>query len=262
MAAVAVLVGATLQSALGFGFALVASPALLLVLEPAEALTVLLVLGPISNVLILLGERRRWHVRGPLVGALLAGALPGLAVGSVVLRVAGRPLLQVLVGVLVLATVALQLGALQVVTLRGGASAAGAFRTGAVRPPFPRLPLGRTAALGVLVGMLTTSTGTNGPPMVLWLTHLGLRPAELRDTLFVTFTSLSALGLLTLVLSGSFQPGPVGPLGLLGLIALVLVGRALGWAVFRRLPETLFRRAGLTLVAVLGLVSLYAGLTG
>ena len=40
LAALAALVGAAVQSATGFGFALVLSPALFAVMEPAEAVTV------------------------------------------------------------------------------------------------------------------------------------------------------------------------------------------------------------------------------
>jgi uncharacterized membrane protein YfcA len=43
LAAAAALVGASVQSATGFGFALALSPALFAVLDPAEAVTALLV---------------------------------------------------------------------------------------------------------------------------------------------------------------------------------------------------------------------------
>ncbi len=58
LAALATLLGATLQSATGFGFALVLGPAAFAVFEPAEALTVLLVLGAVLSVLMLFAERR------------------------------------------------------------------------------------------------------------------------------------------------------------------------------------------------------------
>jgi uncharacterized membrane protein YfcA len=45
LAAAAALVGAAVQSATGFGFALILSPALLTALDPYEAVTALLALG-------------------------------------------------------------------------------------------------------------------------------------------------------------------------------------------------------------------------
>ena len=256
LVALAVLAGATLQSALGFGAALVMSPALLAVLEPRQAVTVLVLLGSGMNLLIAAAERRRWHVRWRLLSVLLLGALPGLGAGVLVLRAAGRPVLQVVVGVVVLLAVA--------TSLRGRAAPAhaqGRGTSGAAGGPVAE-PRAVTAAVGVLVGALTTTTGTNGPPMVLLLARLGLPAAQLRDTLFAAFTGLGVLAVPVLVVGGGWDASGVPPLGLLGLAALTAVGRAAGWRVFRVLPERAFRAGGLSLVAVLGVVSLVAGVRG
>jgi hypothetical protein len=58
LAAAAALVGASVQAATGFGFALVLSPALFAVLEPVEAVTSLLFLSVALNLLVLF-ERGR-----------------------------------------------------------------------------------------------------------------------------------------------------------------------------------------------------------
>ena len=58
LAGAAALVGALVQSATGFGFALVLSPALFAVLDPYEAVTTMLLLGPPLNVLVLLDSER------------------------------------------------------------------------------------------------------------------------------------------------------------------------------------------------------------
>ncbi|MBA2256714.1 MAG: sulfite exporter TauE/SafE family protein, partial [Thermoleophilaceae bacterium] len=81
LAAVAAFLGATLQSATGFGFALVLGPALIAVLTPAEALTTLLVLSASLNLLMLFSERRRRSIRWSDVLLLLAAAAPGLVGG-------------------------------------------------------------------------------------------------------------------------------------------------------------------------------------
>ena len=68
LVALATFAGATLQSATGFGYALLAGPATFAVFEPAEAITVLLALGTVSNLLIMAGERRESAIlRGELV---------------------------------------------------------------------------------------------------------------------------------------------------------------------------------------------------
>ena len=71
LAAAAALLGAAVQSATGFGFALILSPALLAVLDPYEAVTALLVLGLALNLLVLFD--------GGTPGPVLAGLVPVLA---------------------------------------------------------------------------------------------------------------------------------------------------------------------------------------
>lgn len=243
--ALAVFAGATLQSALGFGFALVASPALLLVLSPPQALTVLLLLGPPVNLLIAVGERhRRWHVQTRLLWVLLLGAVPGIAVGALLLPLLGRRPLQVVVGLVVLVAVGQQ------------------ARAPSTDEAARQAPTAATAAVGLATGVLTTSTGTNGPPMVLWISRLRLPAAQQRDTLFAAFSALGLVGLGALLLSGSFDPSGVSVGGLVLLVVLAVIGRAVGWVMFRRLAAERFRFVGLLLVAALGVVSLASGLAG
>ena len=171
----AALVGAAVQSASGFGFALVLSPALFAVMEPAEAVTVLLALGAALNVLVLL-ERHdaRWSRLPPLI----LPALPGLALGAVVLAALSREPLQIGVGLAVIAAALWQ--------LRDRAAAA-------------RVP---AAVAGFLSGVLTTSISISGPPLVLWLEAQELRPAEFRATLAAAFLALNIAGWAVLVHRG------------------------------------------------------------
>ncbi len=59
VAAAAVAAGAALQSATGFGFSIVAAPLVFAVVDPEEAVGLLIVLGSLVNVLTLVSERRR-----------------------------------------------------------------------------------------------------------------------------------------------------------------------------------------------------------
>ena len=78
-AGLAVLSGAALQSAVGFGFALVCAPLLYAALSPAEAIGLMIVLALEVNLLTLLGERRRPVPSWPDVRAVVAWSLPGRA---------------------------------------------------------------------------------------------------------------------------------------------------------------------------------------
>ena len=244
--ALAVLVGAVVQSATGFGFALVVGPVLLLVTSPARSLTTLVLLGLVLNLLLLGAERRVPQVaRAPLV-ALLVGAVPGELLGALLLRVAPQPVLQVAVGVLVLTAVAVQLAA----PGPGGAAVG------------PRAARAGHVGVGAVTGVLSTSTGVSGPPMVLWLTRVGLAPAALRDTLAAAFTGLTVMSVVVRAGSGQLQLPPGGAAGVAALVVVVVVGQRLGRLVFARLSVRAFRVASLVVVTAAGLLSIRSGLAG
>ena len=75
--ALSVLVGAALQSATGFGFALVTAPVLFAVFAPGEALTLLVLLATLLSALVLLSERRDVDIRWGDALPLAAWGVPG-----------------------------------------------------------------------------------------------------------------------------------------------------------------------------------------
>ena len=243
-AAAATLVGASVQSATGFGFALILSPVLLAMLEPYEAVTALLVLGFALNLLLLFGDGgERGTVRWRAVGPMLLAALPGLGAGLLVLAVISKPALQLAVGAVVVVAA--------IVQARGAAAGGGARA---------REPTLRSAcAVGLASGALTTSTTVSGPPIVLWLESQRVAPAELRASLAASFLGLSVAGAALLAAGGvlAFEPAVVLPL-----LAVTGVGHVLGARLFRGLAPRRFRSALLVLVVGAGAASLVAGIAG
>jgi uncharacterized membrane protein YfcA len=231
LAAVAAFAGAFVQSATGMGFALLLSPALFAVLDPEEAVTAVLLLGAVLCALVLF-ESRRVGTHG--LGRLLLPAVPGLAVGLVVLAALSKEALQIGVGVVVVAAAVWQ--------LRHGAAA---LRMG-------------SAVAGFLSGVLTTSISVNGPPLALWLEAERVRPAVFRATLAAAFLILDIAGIALIVSregTDVIDPGEVGPL-----LACVLVGYGLGAAGFRRLDAERFSAIVLGIVICTGLASVVAGI--
>ncbi|MGH2839478.1 MAG: TSUP family transporter, partial [Solirubrobacteraceae bacterium] len=83
LAAVAVFLGASLQSATGFGFALVAAPIMFAAFGPQAAVTAGVLLGVEIGLLTLATEGRVPRVlRGDAL-ALVAWSLPGIALGAI-----------------------------------------------------------------------------------------------------------------------------------------------------------------------------------
>jgi uncharacterized protein len=237
LAAVAAFAGAAVQSATGFGFALVLSPALFAAMEPVEAVTALLALGLALNVLVLFEGGRPEHVGWRALAPVLTAALPGLALGAVALTQLSKEALQVAVGAAVILAAGWQ--------LRERAE-----------ERVPRRASGLAA--GFASGALTTSVSVSGPPLVFWLKARGVRPEEFRASLAASFLFLNAAGGAVLIGAegtGAFDAGAVAVL-----LALVMAGYALGALAFRRLDRERFFKLVLALVAVTGLASVIAGL--
>ena len=241
LAALAALAGAFVQSATGFGFALVLSPALFAVLEPVEAVTTLLALGLALNLLVLFDHGRPEHVDWRGLVPVLVAAVPGLAVGLVALTQLSKEVLQVAVGVAVVLAAAWQLHRRQ-------------------GPRRPRLSAGAGWLVGFASGALTTSISVSGPPVVLWLEARAMPPEDFRASLAVSFFAFNLAG--GALLLASEGTDALEAATILPLLALVLVGHVLSALAFRRLDRERFFTAVLVLVAATGLASIVAGLAG
>ncbi|MDA0165139.1 TSUP family transporter [Solirubrobacter ginsenosidimutans] len=208
-ACLGVVAGAMLQAATGFGFSLLAAPLLFAAIDPEPAVVLLLVLGLEVNVLTLAGERRRPRPLPRTTALLLAWATPGALAGVAVLR-------------------ALPPGALQVAVTLGVVGTLAARRVTTAHVP--------AWAAGLAAGALTTTTSTNGPPLLLHLLGRGVTPTQVRDTLTVCFVGLAGLG--ALALFGTGDPALPDAGLTLGLLPAVAAGHLVGRRAFRRLSES------------------------
>jgi uncharacterized protein len=226
--------GAFVQTATGFGGALVLAPVLFATMRPAQAVLLSALLGLVQSS-VLVARNRREVLRDDL-RSLVAFALPGLAAGVLVLRIAPESLLRVVVGAsVIVATIVRRL----------------------LVPGRPMSDLAAAPA-GFLAGLLTTSATVNGPPLVLFLSGRGANAAQMRGTLAAMFIALDLLTLFALGVGGAFVLPPLAavvalvisfPLGLLG-------GLWLG----DRMPERVYARSVTVLLLALGVASIVAGI--
>ncbi len=228
-----VVVGAALQGITGFGFALFAAPLLGAIAGPQAAVSELAVLGLLLN-LGVLGRRER-QVDSGEVRRLLAWALPALVLGVVLLGVLPRDPVLAIVGVSAI------LGAVLLARERPDPRPIAAGR----RAPGPVLA-------GVSSGLLTTLTGTNGPPLVVHLLARGASPTVFRDTLAALFVVLDGAAIVALLIAGAWDTGAE----LVALVVAAGVGLAAGRGLHDRLSGETFRHLTLTLLVVSGLVAL------
>jgi hypothetical protein len=233
-AAAAVLTGAAVQSATGFGFSLVAAPLMFAAFEPEEAVGLLMLLGVCVNLLTLGTEGRRPRPLGTEAALILACAVPGMIVGVAVLRALDEVVLQLAVSAGVVLTLLVR----------------------RMRPQPDSVPVWAAPAVGVSAGVLTTTTTTAGPPILVYLLGRGLPATHVRDTLTVIFLGLGVLGAGALAATGTDAAIPPPLLALAAMAPLVVAGHVAGRPVFAHLA----RRAYEPVVTAVLVASVLAGL--
>ena len=230
VAAAAVAAGATLQSATGFGFSLVAAPLVFAAVGPEEAVGLLTLLGAQVSLMTLATEGRRPHPAMRECVVLLSAAVPGAVAGVAVLRALDVVALQIAVSLGVIGTLAVR-----------------RLATG-------HLPRWAGAPAGLVSGALTTSTTTSGPPLLVFLLGRELTPEQMRDTLPVCFLGLSVIGALALWATGTTAAIPE-PWQVAVLVPVTAAGQLLGRRLFARLARSGRFEAvvtGVLLASVLG----------
>lgn len=227
--AVAVAVGAVIQGSLGFGYALVAVPAMALLLPWAVPVTPLLLALPMT----LLMSAREWRSIDLGGFALItAGRLVGTVAGVMLLVLAPKSYLSMLTGLLILA-----------VTL------------GSTLKPSLKVNDGTRLVGGVASGIVGTVAALGGTPLA--LVYQDRSGAELRSTLAISFVVGIAMSLAGLALAGEVEGRHV--VLALQLLPCLLVGLWVSRWVVERLDERWLRPAVLTFAALAGLVIVFLG---
>lgn len=229
---VSVGVAAFAQTLSGFGFALIAVPLMSVVLAPQVAVVVATMVGAVSTFVQATTDRR--DALGPLAFRMTAAAYAGMPLGFFVFLVVSEGVLRLVVGVAVLAAAA--------VLVRG-------FR---LESPSKGLDW----VMGLVSGVLATSTSTNGPPLVFALQARGMSPREFRATINVVF-ALSNVGALAFFVGG----GKVDAEGLTGFavaLPVMFVAMRLGYAARPRVEGERFRRLVIALLVLAGASAIVA----
>jgi uncharacterized protein len=112
---------------------------------------------------------------------------------------------------------------------------------------------------GGVSGILSTTTGTSGPPIVIGMAGRDLSPAATRSSLQAIFMVANFVTLGLFAVDQSLTKQGIG-VGLIGLIPAVLVRRS-GERMFQRLDAELFRKVVLALLFVAGAIALVTAIT-
>lgn len=174
----AVFLAAATQQLSGFGYALLAVPLLSLVIGPKDAVALSALSGLAGTALMVF--RLRARIDRPVVRRLMLGAVVGMPLGIVVLRRISPSVLQVALSLVVLASVALL---------------ASGYR---LRRESPRTEVGA----GFIGGMVNTSIGVGGPPVVIVLQAAEHEQHAFRATTVTFFLCSNLLALPLFFASG------------------------------------------------------------
>lgn len=209
-----ILCASILQTSTGFGFSIMATPFLLLLYPPKEAIQINLILSLVISLALIVKIRRDIDIS--LVKRFVVGSMPGLFLGILIFTLIDMSFLKVVISlVIILLTVLLIMK----------------FR---IRQSTPRDFLA-----GGLSGVLTTSIGMPGPPLLLYFSGTGTKKEKLRGTtlafyLFIYLVSLgiqvAVAGTTLTVWESSLQALPV-----------VAVGLITGQALFSKINQRLFQ---------------------
>ena len=194
LTALVIFAAGLVQSSAGIGFGLVAAPCLMF-LNPALVPGGVIFLG--TMVSLLSSIRDFSAIRLDHVAAGLAGRAPAALLAASLVALAAPATFQLLFGLAILAAVVLSLAA-------------------------PRFApsLGRTAAAGVISGLMGTLTGVGAPPFAIALQ--GAPAAELRATMNAVLLMGALLSMAALAWFGAF--GPADILASIGLFPAAILG--------------------------------------
>ncbi|HEX4518713.1 MAG TPA: sulfite exporter TauE/SafE family protein [Gaiellaceae bacterium] len=229
---VAVVVASFIGGVTGFGYGLVAAPALLLIgFSLPFVVTANLAIGLLTRLSVAVRLRRQITWRRSTI--LVVASIPGFFLGARLLVEADPTLIKVGLGALVIA--------LSVVLDRG--------RTRPAPRPIPGAPLLAGFAGGFLGGL----SSLNGVGPVLLLTRERVAPIAAIANLAFYFVVSNAIGLGVLAVTGALSTRALFPAVVVWLPG-ALVGNALGVATAPRLPVEHFRRLTLGIVCLAGAV--------
>jgi hypothetical protein len=230
-----VLVAFVAKGATGFGESLLIVPLFLLLLDFKTALPVALVTTAAADVYLLAHHHRDVHRPG--LAVLVLFAVLGVAAGTLLLATLDSAVLQRAFAVFVLAF------ALKLLLYPAP--------TGRVQAPHP----GWAALSGGAAGFIDAVFGTGGPPLIMYLSWLGLPKSPFRATFVVLAFSLHTSRLVSYGTAGLLSREVL----LTGAILLpaMIAGAMLGRRLHHRLDERLFQRIAAGVLIVIGMKLLF-----
>ncbi|MBV7410822.1 sulfite exporter TauE/SafE family protein [Maritimibacter sp. DP1N21-5] len=220
VATVAVVFAGVSKGGFGSGAAFAATPLLALILEPGQAVGLMLPLLMLMDVTALRPYWRKWD--GRAAGVFILGAVPGVAVGTAVYSLANQDVFRLMIGAVAVGFVAFQL----------------ARKYGLLRPA--RRPMGDLGGgiAGAVGGFTSFVSHAGGPPAAIFLLSRGLDKTTYQATTVLMFWAINLMKFVPYALLGIFTWDTLK--ADLMLVPAAVVGVWLGVRAHNVIPERLY----------------------
>lgn len=215
---------ALVQSSTGFGFAILAIPLLMLIHDVRLAITMTIMLSLVSSLTTL--PKVYKEIDKQLLKKLGIGSMIGLPLGGVLFFL------------------------VDVVWLKLAVSATILLFTLPLLLKW-RLPLGNGSGVGMLSGLLTSSIGMPGPPIVVYMTSKQVGKGPFRATSIAYYCLVYPISLAIQLFSGQIAFDMLGIA--LWMIPAVFLGQAAGGYIHTRISQEWFRRITFALLIMTAL---------
>lgn len=216
IALAAIFAASFMQSITGFGMAIIATPLLIISYEPKLVVIMLQFISLCSNLIFSIYLYRQANLK--LVAYLTLGAFIGQAVGIVIYDSVSNDTLKLIVSVCILIFLILM-----------------KFFNAKI-PETDR----NSSITGFISGVLATTTGMSGPPLVMYLAYAKQDPVAIRATCILYFGIVNLTSLIGFALTG--KPLETAAQNALFLLPALAAGLLLGNLAFKHVSANLFRQ--------------------
>lgn len=209
-----IVVASILQTSTGFGFSIMATPFLLLLFEPKEAIQINLILSLVISCALIAKIKK--DIDFGVLKRFVIGSSIGLIAGIIIFLSINMDMLKIGVGIVILCLTFLLIGRLR------------------IKQTNPR-----DTVVGGLSGTLTSSIGMPGPPLLLYFSGTDTQKEKLRGTTLAFYLFIYLMSLITqIIFAGTTQTVWVSS-GLA--LPLVLLGLYFGQYLFKHINQKHFR---------------------
>jgi hypothetical protein len=231
----ALLYAAFIRGTTGFGFALVFTPFMILIMEPKAVVPLNLLLASLSNIMVLASCFRAVNIRRLL--PMIACSLLGVPIGVFIIAMISPTLLKIVIG--------------------GTTVFFAILLVFKLTPRFANEGWASSIA-GLMSGILNASTSLAGPPVVLFMHTQSWQKEEIHPSLSAFFLINTGASLIGLSISGMVTPAIL--LTAASLAPGLVIGVFLGMLAFKHVNEWYFRILSVVVVVCTGILAVLSGL--